>query len=77
MFKITSKFKNKSTRIQRFYFPITFWRQAGLSKQSYVDIHQVYSLTARAVFQRKPIGKLVPNDILALRAFLRRYQREI
>lgn len=77
VFKITSKFKSKSTRIQRFYFLITFWTQAGLIKQSYVDIQQVYSLTVQAVFQRKPVDKLIPSDLLALRAFIRRYRHEI
>jgi len=77
VFKITSKYEHKSERVQRFYFPIMAWQQAGLLKQSYVDTHQVYSLTAKSVFKRKPIGKLVPSDILALRMFIQEYRNEI
>lgn len=76
VFKITSKYEHKTKRIQRFYFPIMAWRQAGLLKQSYVDIHQIYSLTAKSVFKRKPIGKLAPSDILALRMFIQEYRNE-
>ena len=76
VFKITSKFKNKSKSVQQFYFPITAWQQAGLLRQSYVDIHQVYSLPAKEVFKKSPIGRLAASDILALQGFVQKYRNK-
>lgn len=70
VFKITSKYQNKSSQIKRFYYPIKEWQAAGLRKQSYVDTHHIFNLPRNIVFKYKPIGKLTSNDIVNLFEFI-------
>ena len=71
VFKITSKYMDKSITLPRLYYPINQWRQAGLKTPSYVDTHQIYALPRSKVFARKPIGALADIDILELDSFLK------
>lgn len=70
VFKITSQYKTKSVHIQRLYYPIKEWQQAGLNKQSYVDIHRLYRLPRKWVFSHQPIGKLTDIDRISLFNFI-------
>lgn len=72
VFKITSKYKNKPVKIQKLYFPINHWREAGLKCQSYVDTHRTYTLSSREVFKNPPIGKLTAEDATDLFEFISR-----
>lgn len=71
VFKVTSQYQNKSAQIKRLYYPIKDWQQAGLKKQSYVDIHRLYRLDKKWVFSHQPIGKLTVVDRLALFNFIK------
>lgn len=75
VFKITTKYKKKSEKIKKFYYPIKEWTEAGLKEQSYVDVHRTYNISQRVVFSRKPIGKLTSLDILALFKFIQNIQK--
>jgi hypothetical protein len=66
VFQITSQYDNKSAVIQSRYVVIDDWAQAGLAKQSYIDIGRIIDLPIATV-QPTPIGKLSEND---LRKFL-------
>lgn len=70
VFKITSKYKNKSRWIKHFYYPIKKWQEASLTKPSYVDTHKTYSLSQKYVFSRKPIGRLQNDDVADLYDFI-------
>ncbi|WEV37745.1 type II toxin-antitoxin system PemK/MazF family toxin [Lactobacillus sp. ESL0677] len=72
VFKITSQYQNKSSKIKKLYYPIKQWQEAGLKKQSYVDTHKNYEITKEAVFSRRPIGKLSSIDIIGLSKFIRK-----
>jgi len=41
VFQITSQYDSKSAAIQSQYIPIDDWAQAGLAKQSYIDIGRI------------------------------------
>ena len=65
VFQITSQFDSKSAIIQSQYIAIDDWAQAGLSKQSYIDIGRIIDLPIATV-QPTPIGKLSENDLKKL-----------
>lgn len=71
VFKITSQYKNKSSKIKEFYYQIEEWKEAGLKKASYVDTHKVYQLPLQEVMSRAPIGKLSGLDTLQLFSFIK------
>ena len=54
IFKITSKYKNKSERIRAYYYPILDWELAGLYKPSYVDVGKIIRLDR----SRIPLNKM-------------------
>jgi len=62
VFQITSQYKNKSEAIQAQYISIDDWAQAGLSKQSYIDIGRIIDLPIVTI-QPTPIGRLSENDL--------------
>ena len=62
VFQITSQYDNKSAAIQSQYVVIDDWEQAGLTKQSYIDIGRIIDLPIVTV-QPTPIGKLSNNDL--------------
>ena len=65
VFQITSQYNNKSAVIQSQYIPIDDWAQAGLTKQSYIDIGRIIDLPI-SVIQPLPIGNLSKNDLRKL-----------
>jgi len=65
VFLITSQYDSKSAAIQSQYVAIDDWAQAGLAKQSYVDIGRIIDLPIATV-QPTPIGKLSTNDLQKL-----------
>lgn len=76
VFKVTSQYQNKSTKIKRLYYPICEWKKAGLKKQSYVDTHRTYSLPEKFIFSRRPIGKLTELDRIKLFEFIQRVRKK-
>ncbi|MCL2224188.1 MAG: type II toxin-antitoxin system PemK/MazF family toxin [Defluviitaleaceae bacterium] len=69
VFQITSQYDSKSAAIQAQYIAIDDWAQAGLAKQSYIDIGRIIDLPI-ATIQSAPIGKLSEKDLRKLLAIL-------
>ncbi|WP_429973153.1 type II toxin-antitoxin system PemK/MazF family toxin [Enterococcus sp. AZ163] len=70
-FSITSKYSEKSERMKRLYYPIKNWKEAGLSKESWIDVgtlRGVSKLDNDIIF--KHVGKLTYNDISNLNEFI-------
>ena len=65
VFQITSQHESKSATIQSQYIAIDDWAQAGLTRQSYIDIGRIIDLPIATV-QPTPIGKLSKNDLSKL-----------
>lgn len=70
VFKITSKYKNKSAQIRKFYYPIKYWREAGLRLPSYIDTYTKEELSKRNI-SFKYVGKLKIEDMLGLASYVR------
>ncbi|KRK34507.1 hypothetical protein [Loigolactobacillus bifermentans] len=51
--------------------------EAGLVKQSYVDVHRQIVLKTATVIQRQPIGKLSIYDAAQLLAFIKAHTEAI
>lgn len=68
-YRITSKFSQKPEKIKRNYFPLTDWRQAGLVKESYVDVGNVSKLSKDKITFRF-VGELSLRDIKSLTEFI-------
>jgi len=62
VFQITSQYDSKSVVVQSQYVAIDDWAQAGLTKQSYIDIGRIIDLPISTV-QPTSIGKLSKNDL--------------
>ncbi len=73
VYKITSKYNNKSQSIRDMYYPIRYIEYANLEKQSYVDIHRMYNLPKNILYQHNPIGELSKRDVTELREFINQY----
>ena len=67
VFQITSQYNGKSATIQSQYIAIDDWAQAGLTKQSYIDIGRIIDLPIVTV-QPTPIGRLSEKDLEKLLA---------
>jgi len=67
IFQITSQYDNKSEAIKSQYIAIDDWQQAGLFKQSYIDIGKIIDLPV-AIVKPAPIGKLSTKDLHKLLA---------
>ncbi|CUW11387.1 type II toxin-antitoxin system PemK/MazF family toxin [Leuconostoc gasicomitatum] len=65
VFRLTSKYENKSEFIKQKYVEIVNWQQAGLSKPSWVDTVQVYTLPVNTT-KLSYIGQLSSADIQRL-----------
>ena len=65
VFQITSQYDSKSKAIQSQYIVISDWAQAGLTKQSYIDIGRIIDLPIETV-QATSIGKLSEKDLRKL-----------
>lgn len=71
VFKITSKYKNKSDYIKHFYFPIVEWEKSGLKKPSYIDTKTLERLSREDIsFYR--VGMLTTADRQRLKEFLKK-----
>lgn len=68
VFKITSKFANKSPYIKQQYYPIEDWEAAGLYKQSWVDLGSRLSIPKKGV-TFKQIGRLTAHDQISIDKF--------
>ncbi|MCT4487941.1 hypothetical protein EFS30_06265 [Levilactobacillus parabrevis] len=77
VFKITSKFQAKSVRIQNFYYPIKKWKEAGLVKPSFIDIHRTYDITLKLLLRHTPIGKLTLIDQRDLLTFIQTHGNSV
>lgn len=63
--RITSKYKNKSKFIQSKYVEIKDWKEAGLTKPSWVDTYKAYELPITET-KLEYIGKLSSHDLQEL-----------
>jgi hypothetical protein len=71
VYQITTQYADKSKAVQNLYFKISDWKQAGLSKQSYVDTGTLITLSLDSFENQQPIGKLTPKDKKRLLNFLK------
>ncbi|MCH4248294.1 MAG: type II toxin-antitoxin system PemK/MazF family toxin [Acinetobacter populi] len=62
VFRLSSQYDNKSAFIQSKYVEIQDWKQAGLTKQSWVDTVQTYHLSIDKIKLRY-IGQLSAKDL--------------
>lgn len=74
-FRLTTKFDNKSSRIQKQYYRIRDWEQAGLKQISYIDIGTVMMMKKIATNNIFPIGHLSVYDIRELNKFIQQYNK--
>ncbi|HFD1725296.1 TPA: hypothetical protein QFM54_001869 [Enterococcus faecium] len=68
VFRITSKFSNKSFFIKQQYFKIDDWKQAGLNKASWVDLGSIKSFDLNKV-SYDSIGALSTQDVKRISEF--------
>lgn len=69
VYKITTKYENKSDFIQQAYYSIKDLDSAGLKKQSYIDLGQHMKLPKNAMKNAKLIGRLSEEDIRDMKLF--------
>jgi hypothetical protein len=72
IFRITSRYAEKSEAIKSKYFKINDWAQAGLDKQSYIDTGTILELPQDVVDNAEQIGRLTTKDKQRLLEFLNR-----
>jgi len=77
LFKITSKYQNKSDNIKKLYYKITDWYEAGCYQQPYIDIEKLVSLDRGLITEITKIGKLTTRDIKGLNIFIKNYTNSI
>ncbi|MDR1328370.1 MAG: hypothetical protein LBK23_02065 [Oscillospiraceae bacterium] len=70
IYRITTQYESKSDAIKEQYFKIIDWAQAGLDRQSYVDVGTLITLSMATFEGKTPIGKLTESDKLRLLEFL-------
>lgn len=70
VFKITTKYNNKSDVIRGKYFKINDWKQAGLDRQSYADTNNTITLPRSSVDVDNLVGTLTESDVQRLIDFL-------
>lgn len=70
-FGITSQYENKSEKIKSVYFPITEWKEAGLQKQSWIDVGTLKAIPkSKENITFKKVGMLSVNDMKRLNRFI-------
>lgn len=72
LYRITSKYKNKSSKIKNVYYPIGKWREAGLKKESYIDIGTLIEVEYSLLSNTKKIGTLIETDQNGLAEFIQK-----
>ncbi|KRM68219.1 MazF family toxin-antitoxin system [Limosilactobacillus coleohominis DSM 14060] len=70
VYKITTKYQNKSNEIRRHYYPIADLDEAGLKRQSYIDTLNLVGLPRSVQLRR--IGQLSVKDMHNLAEFIER-----
>lgn len=70
-FKITTKFKNKSSRIKNNYYPLAEWFKSGLASMSYVDTGKAARVSRNSIGKIYKIGELNFKDIIGLNKFMK------
>lgn len=72
VFRMTSKFENKSEVIRKQYYPIAKWKEAGLRKPSYIDIGEARTIDSEKIKAFR-IGHLALEDQLGLTNFIKKF----
>lgn len=67
--KITTKYKSKSSKIKKRYYPIIEWQKAGLNQASYIDTIQKVKLP-KSEIKFRYVGRLASKDKTELRKFI-------
>ncbi|WP_125713590.1 MazF family toxin-antitoxin system [Companilactobacillus kedongensis] len=70
LYRITSKYKNKSEGIKKLYYPIIDWQKSGLDMQSYVDIGSSIEVDIKYLSNIKSVGYLQKSDQIGLSDFI-------
>ncbi|MDR1299159.1 MAG: hypothetical protein LBJ84_02770 [Oscillospiraceae bacterium] len=70
IYQITTQYEGKSDAIKAQYYKIADWAQAGLDRQSYIDIGTLITLSKETFNGKTPIGRLTESDKLRLLEFL-------
>lgn len=65
VFRLTSKFENKSEYIKSKYVQVKDWKTSNLTKPSWVDTVRTYKLPI-ATTELEYIGNLTNNDLMAI-----------
>ncbi|GAB2319499.1 type II toxin-antitoxin system PemK/MazF family toxin [Alkalibacterium sp. s-m-22] len=72
-YSLTSKFAKKSKRIQKQYYKIEDWKEAGLVIPSWIDIGKRIWLPLNEVDKISKVGQLTLRDKEKLADFLENY----
>ena len=70
IYRITTKYEDKSDAVQEQYFKIDDWMQTGLSALSYIDTGTLIALARKTFKNKTPIGHLTENGQRRLLEFL-------
>lgn len=70
VYKITTKYKNKSEKIRSNYFPIFDWDNIGLIRPSYIDCNSYWTLEQFKGIKLKYLTSLSTNDVIRFRKFV-------
>lgn len=71
LYRITSKYVNKSEKIKSSYYPIEKWKDSGLKKKSYIDTGSLIEVEEHYLYNTKSIGRLSILDQIGLAEFLK------
>lgn len=71
-YSITSRYETKSPRIQRQYYQIVQWQEAGLTKPSWIDIGSK-RVVEKSMLSFNFVGELATEDIQGLADFIENY----
>lgn len=66
---LTTQYANKSKQMQKVYFEIRDWQEAGLKKPSYIDVYRPYIISEKRI-KISPIGELTDYDETELWKFI-------
>ncbi len=69
-FRMTSQYHNKSLNIKKNYYPIKYWKEAGLKKQSWIDTGKILMVDLASLDSVTKIGTLKTEDIKGLTQFI-------
>lgn len=71
-YSITSQYESKSAHIQKQYYEIAEWKEAGLTKPSWIDIGSLRAVE-RSILSFDFVGELSTPDIIKLAEFITNY----